>query len=362
MPSIEHYMCNNNSLIVIKSATILPHPSLAIFDLDDTLIKYHLPHTKPKFSFLYANTIQKLRNQSKTHSICIFSNQNKTINENTKKFFCDKIEMLINKLDIPVIFIGALEKDYNRKPRIGMLDYIRGIRSDIDTNNSFFVGDAAGRTKDHSDCNLKIAMNMKMRFYTPDEYFENKTEYLELVYYNLGIIKENVVEIYKQTVRPENMNDLCSTTNKQENTCKEINLVFENNHKKYDKNLVFLYGKGKFSGKKYFAKTNLKNYKILYDTKEYNKNEKCVIINCADKHFIVKNKENSTCVFLNYTEDVLRFLSHFSALTNKISTNLHKKYMFDDYKSLFAETNELNFVFDDSEQSKLERKIIQMIL
>ena len=36
---------------------------------------------------------------------------------------------------------------------------------------SFYVGDAAGRPNDHSDCDRALALNAGVRFHTPEAFF-----------------------------------------------------------------------------------------------------------------------------------------------------------------------------------------------
>jgi bifunctional polynucleotide phosphatase/kinase len=79
--------------------------------------------------------------------------------------FQKKCELIHEKLNVPFTIIASIEDDINRKPRIGMTKYING---DI----MFFVGDAAGRRSDFSDTDYKFALNCKIPFYTPEQYFE----------------------------------------------------------------------------------------------------------------------------------------------------------------------------------------------
>ena len=44
----------------------------------------------------------------------------------------------------------------------------------IDKTLSFFVGDAAGRKKDHSDADKKFAENCGLTFHTEEEFFSVK--------------------------------------------------------------------------------------------------------------------------------------------------------------------------------------------
>lgn len=57
---------------------------------------------------------------------------------------------MFNQLNIPISIYAATEKDMYRKPRTGMWselleDYEIRVPSDVDLENSIFVGDAGGR-------------------------------------------------------------------------------------------------------------------------------------------------------------------------------------------------------------------------
>ena len=65
----------------------------------------------------------------------------------------------------------AFGKDEYRKPETGMWDFYTKNRN-VNYDESFYVGDAAGRKKDFSDSDLKFAENIGITFYTPEEYFE----------------------------------------------------------------------------------------------------------------------------------------------------------------------------------------------
>lgn len=84
-------------------------------------------------------------------------------------------------IDCPMIVLAAIAKDGFRKPGRLMWDHAivprimesGGNDEDIQAwkKTSYFVGDAAGRTGDHSDTDRKWANNVNLRFYTPEEFF-----------------------------------------------------------------------------------------------------------------------------------------------------------------------------------------------
>lgn len=100
--------------------------------------------------------------------------------QNIKK----KIVMIQQRLEVPVQFFLATGHTTFRKPRIGMWEALEHQLNDgvsVDRNESFFVGDAAGRPevkltkrkKDHSCADRLLAMNLNVSFYTPEEHFLN---------------------------------------------------------------------------------------------------------------------------------------------------------------------------------------------
>ena len=154
---------------------------LASFDLDHTLIRPKFGNVFPKnlndWEFMPFPIKSKLDKLSSDHLVVIFSNQKKTFHQKySNDEFLKKIDSIHSKLGIDFIFIAALEDDNYRKPRIGMYEHLlekEGLT--IKKEDSFFVGDMAGRKNDKYDTDLKFAKNIGIKFMTPEEYFLNQS-------------------------------------------------------------------------------------------------------------------------------------------------------------------------------------------
>ena len=134
---------------------------IAGFDLDDTL-------TRGKDQVPLSGVVEKLSSLVKDdYNIIIVSNQ-KTRHIGDKKLLI-KLERLSLVLGVPFVIFCAREDDEFRKPGNGILTLIPEYLGKME----FFVGDAAGRPGDFSDCDKKFAENSGIPFYTSNEYFSS---------------------------------------------------------------------------------------------------------------------------------------------------------------------------------------------
>ncbi|KAJ2428351.1 hypothetical protein GGF47_001389 [Coemansia sp. RSA 2524] len=165
----------------------------AAFDLDFTLVnvagKGRFPRNSDDWRFFHPDIPQVLRKMHQQgYRIVILSNQNglqpgkKDVGLSKKATeYRLKISKIAKQLDVPFTILAAIAKDHMRKPSPGMWHLARmeneGV--DVDVENSFFVGDAAGRpagwksgvAADFSDSDLAFALNVGVPFYTPEEVF-----------------------------------------------------------------------------------------------------------------------------------------------------------------------------------------------
>lgn len=184
---------------------------VAAFDLDGTLI-----NTKSGYTFargprdwkwwgkgestLVIDKLKQLHQQG--YLIVIFTNQGSVLTDKASKSyinFTTKVLDIIKNLKIHIggsieilVFASCLkpkgkrmknlqsEEFHNsfRKPQIGMWKELESFLDlgdlKIDMQASFYVGDAAGRKDDFLDSDKGFATNIGIKFYTPEQYFENQ--------------------------------------------------------------------------------------------------------------------------------------------------------------------------------------------
>lgn len=175
---------------------------IAAFDLDSTLIATSSgkKHASAATDWRWwdksvPGKLKELYNEQGYH-IVILSNQggmtlhfdsNHRGPKTTKRVpeFKQKCSAVLNHLDLPVTLYAATGKDIYRKPRTGMWDQLlqdKGLdASEVNLEESFFVGDAGGRTavyssgsviaKDFSCSDRNFAHNVGIDYKTPEEYF-----------------------------------------------------------------------------------------------------------------------------------------------------------------------------------------------
>ncbi|WVQ70553.1 polynucleotide kinase 3'-phosphatase [Cryptococcus sp. DSM 104548] len=157
------------------------------YDLDGTLIKTKsgakFPKDREDWQWWNPSVPDKLRKEyEEGKHLVVISNQGDK-SPKRRGEWREKLSLIAAKMpkDIPFRVLAALDKDKYRKPNIGMFqvasELYRQQGLEIDLDNSLFIGDAAGRSaagmkqKDHSDTDYKFAMNVGLKFVTPEEHF-----------------------------------------------------------------------------------------------------------------------------------------------------------------------------------------------
>jgi bifunctional polynucleotide phosphatase/kinase len=149
---------------------------MASFDYDWTLVNPKDGKTFPTsiddWIWMYPNVPEKIKQYHKDgYMIVVFTNQ-------SKKWKCDQIKLVMEQLDIPLFIVVATEKcDYKPNPILFNTPF---GENEINKNESFFVGDALGRKSDFSDSDKVFAENIGVKLYSPEDIFTNKTKTFEL--------------------------------------------------------------------------------------------------------------------------------------------------------------------------------------
>ena len=190
----------------------LPNPiRIASFDLDDTLIHRPVRRTKTidnKWKLLDMGIVDRIAELCKQdYIIIIFSNQSgmsrgKNFDKpQWRKAMGDLIKILTSKVKGQKYYAAvyvAKAFDLHRKPNIGLWDLMKDdLRTEFGlgklriSNRSFYCGDAAGRPKpspfrlklhpsattgDFSDTDHKFALNIGIRFLTPEQFYHQNEE------------------------------------------------------------------------------------------------------------------------------------------------------------------------------------------
>jgi bifunctional polynucleotide phosphatase/kinase len=190
------------------------------FDFDGTLAKVNGTHVFPKngndFKLFHDCVPQILAYlYSKGYSIVIFSNQYGILDDaniRKKMTFQGRVNNLVKSVNkycdvngirqFPMLFVAATEKDFYRKPRPGMWLWYQSkyfeqtLNLKIDCPNSFFVGDAAHRSGDHSGDDIKFAHNCRLVFYTPEQVFSSESQ--RICQEDSALVEHKVLFSFKQ--------------------------------------------------------------------------------------------------------------------------------------------------------------------
>lgn len=177
----------------------------ACFDLDGTLIKSisgRFSTDSNDWKMLFDNIDLKLNDlYKKGFKIVIITNQlGIGKGKQDSKEWIVKIEKIAKVLKVPFIIFASLNKDIYRKPLPSFWnEFINGVKS-----KSFYVGDACGREakkkikKDFADTDYKFALNIGIKFYSPEEFFVGSDERNKTIKY----IDFNKIERNEMVFKP----------------------------------------------------------------------------------------------------------------------------------------------------------------
>jgi DNA ligase (NAD+) len=151
--------------IVLVIGNVKEDLPLAIFDFDHTMVKPKNKRQFPKDKDDWEWTSDKVESKIKEYNTKGY--QVVIVTDQSKDWKIDMIMEVVNILNIPVIIIIGVKKE-SKKPNPNLFQ--NNIKNVIPS--SFYVGDAAGRRGDWSDCDKIFAANIKVDFFTPEEFFK----------------------------------------------------------------------------------------------------------------------------------------------------------------------------------------------
>nr|CAX11689.1 polynucleotide kinase-3'-phosphatase [Nilaparvata lugens] len=179
---------DQGKLLIYSVKGLRSSSKIASYDMDGTIILTKSGKVFPVdkndwklFSPAVKSQLKKLHDDN--FKIVIFTNQAGISRGKTKvDDFKYKVEKITSALDVPVQVFVATSEDKYRKPVPGMWEVLIQKKNDgldYSESDSFFVGDAAGRVeswapkkkKDFSCADRLFALNVGIKFYTPDAHF-----------------------------------------------------------------------------------------------------------------------------------------------------------------------------------------------
>lgn len=179
----------NTVIFCERQDGLLDSEKIAAFDFDGCLVNTSVKRIgADAWSLMYPTIPEKLHGlYSSGYKLVIFTNESNIERwKNKRQQAVDsklgRLENFINHVKVPIqVFIACglgknkdQTEDPFRKPKPGMWRLLEehfnsGIAIDMD--QSFYVGDAAGRVNDHSDADIKFAQAIGLKFHVPEEFF-----------------------------------------------------------------------------------------------------------------------------------------------------------------------------------------------
>lgn len=182
---------DDGKLYVFTSKGVTASSKIAGYDVDGTIITTKSGRVFPKDCDdwqLAFNEVPGVIKEIVTQGfkVVFFTNQAGVSNGKVQiRDLKRKLENIVSKLNVPVQIFVSTGKGLYRKPVTGSWEVLTKQKNDgipIELNESFYCGDAAGRPekkeikrkKDHSCADRLFALNVGIKFFTPEEHFQRK--------------------------------------------------------------------------------------------------------------------------------------------------------------------------------------------
>jgi bifunctional polynucleotide phosphatase/kinase len=161
-------------LLVLRSATVplvvpLPRPvPLAVFDFDGTIVKPREGRPHPKdvedWEFTRPSVPSVLQELGKTHRLVIVTDQ-------SKPWKVDQIHAVMKAIGIDPSLVIAFTKELQKPSTVLFERLFASEDKETYKRDALYVGDAAGRPGDWSDCDRVFAERAGLRFQVPEQVF-----------------------------------------------------------------------------------------------------------------------------------------------------------------------------------------------
>ena len=297
--SFEEKINENGKILFWQPETKYRHNSSLILgmDLDWTIIKpltgkVH-PKDKDDWTF-WAESLEKIKEKCGAgYKFVIFTNQGGLLKEKANRLNLDGFKArwtnIYDKFKengiTSVYLVAALYDDFYRKPCTGMWEFVEkhlngngngngSTNHIVDRKKSIYIGDMAGRDKDHSATDLLFTMNLGVPFqvpelfYYPDKYYKNKileSEYKQLdSEYLISKIKKNDKQFKPIEFLQYSVDSTKNSKNNNKDNIESIKRILDRNTK-----CLIIFVGSPASGKTFFYNKYFKNNeKIIYMSKD----------------------------------------------------------------------------------------------
>jgi len=304
-----------------------------LFDLDHTIIKpknnktFYKKDYSGDWEYVYPCVKNKLREINNTHNIYIITNQKVLKTNRDKQIWLDKIKLVLEDLDIPIVIFAALSSDSYRKPQTESINILK-LKVD---KNSYYCGDALGRKRDFSDTDLKFALNLNIKIYSPEYIFLNKTNDKPKLTY--PIIPMLNISNFEYDFRSKELIILVGPPASGKSSLSK-KLIIE--HYKTNKNNIIIINQDKLKSLDAclkITKQSLENSdNIIIDNTNSNRDTRKLYIDLAKKYnYIV------TCIIIDITRELCEHNNLYRASKNKI--NLIPDIAYRMYYKKYSEPN-----------------------
>ena len=156
--------------IILEHKKFRFRKKMAGFDYDHTIVK---PKSKSTFSknvddwmLLRENVKDRIQElYKKGYGIVVFTNQ-------SREFKAEQIKLVLDSLEVPYKAYIMYKKELKKPNSFSFEEY--NHKKKVDTEKSFYVGDALGRENDWSDSDKKFSENCNLKYYSPEDIFPFK--------------------------------------------------------------------------------------------------------------------------------------------------------------------------------------------